>query len=66
MKEKYDVFDEKISSPKDAINYGIGMVHQHFMLANNLTVLENIILGIDGASIKNLNLKNTKNQFKKL
>jgi simple sugar transport system ATP-binding protein len=32
-------------SPKDAIDAGIGMVHQHFMLADNLTVLENVILG---------------------
>src|SRR5919198_4091604 len=32
-------------SPKDAIEAGVGMVHQHFMLADNLTVLENIILG---------------------
>ena len=32
-------------SPSDAIDAGIGMVHQHFMLADNLTVLENIILG---------------------
>jgi simple sugar transport system ATP-binding protein len=32
-------------TPKDAIGRGIGMVHQHFMLADNLTVLENIILG---------------------
>jgi len=32
-------------SPKDAIEEGIGMVHQHFMLADNLTVLENIVLG---------------------
>src|SRR5206468_8325393 len=32
-------------SPKDAIATGIGMVHQHFMLADNLTVLENIVLG---------------------
>jgi general nucleoside transport system ATP-binding protein len=34
-------------SPKDAIAAGIGMVHQHFMLADNLTVLENIILGAE-------------------
>jgi simple sugar transport system ATP-binding protein len=33
------------SSPSDAIAAGIGMVHQHFMLADNLTVLENIVLG---------------------
>ncbi|MEN8235330.1 MAG: ABC transporter ATP-binding protein [Actinomycetota bacterium] len=32
-------------SPKDAIALEIGMVHQHFMLADNLTVLENVILG---------------------
>jgi simple sugar transport system ATP-binding protein len=32
-------------SPKEAIDEGIGMVHQHFMLADNLTVLENIVLG---------------------
>jgi general nucleoside transport system ATP-binding protein len=34
-------------SPKDAIAAGIGMVHQHFMLAENLTVLENVILGAE-------------------
>lgn len=34
-----------ILSPKDAIQYGIGMVHQHFLQINNYTVLENIILG---------------------
>ncbi|GAA2321332.1 ABC transporter ATP-binding protein [Streptomyces kunmingensis] len=33
------------SSPADAIARGIGMVHQHFMLADNLTVLENVALG---------------------
>jgi ABC-type uncharacterized transport system ATPase subunit len=34
-------------SPKDAIARGVGMVHQHFMLANNLTVLENVVLGVE-------------------
>ncbi|GAA1906296.1 ABC transporter ATP-binding protein [Streptomyces sodiiphilus] len=34
-------------SPADAIARGIGMVHQHFMLADNLTVLENIVLGAE-------------------
>ncbi len=33
------------SKPTDAINLGIGMVHQHFMLADQLTVLESVILG---------------------
>ena len=36
-------------TPKDAIAAGIGMVHQHFMLADNLTVLENVILGAEPA-----------------
>ncbi|HEX3089888.1 MAG TPA: ABC transporter ATP-binding protein [Ilumatobacteraceae bacterium] len=35
------------STPTDAINLGIGMVHQHFMLAENLTVLESVILGAE-------------------
>lgn len=34
-----------INSPKDSIANGIGMVHQHFMLAPSLTVAENIVLG---------------------
>jgi len=34
-------------SPADAIKAGIGMVHQHFMLADNLTVLENVVLGAE-------------------
>ncbi len=37
--------DVHFRSPKDAIASGIGMVHQHFMLATNLTVLENVVLG---------------------
>ena len=57
-----EIFDQNasMSSPKDAINFGIGMVHQHFMLAKNLTVLENVILGIDRPSFKNLGLKKYK------
>jgi len=35
------------SSPRDAINAGIGMVHQHFMLVPSQTVTENILLGLD-------------------
>jgi len=35
----------RFHSPADAIAAGIGMVHQHFMLADNFTVLENIVLG---------------------
>jgi len=37
-------------SPRDAIDHGIGMVHQHFMLVQTLTVIENILLGLREAS----------------
>ena len=41
------LFGERVTvrSPDQAISMGIGMVHQHFMLMPNLTVLQNIILG---------------------
>ncbi|MGI9861450.1 ABC transporter ATP-binding protein [Moorella naiadis] len=39
----------KIASPREAIELGIGMVHQHFMLIPALTVTENIILGMTGS-----------------
>ena len=35
----------KIDSPRTAVKMGIGMVHQHFMLVEAMTVFENIILG---------------------
>ena len=35
-----------INSPTDAINLGIGMIHQHFMLVQSLTVAENVALGL--------------------
>lgn len=41
------IFGQKVNfkGPRDAIAKGIGMVHQHFMLVNNLTVAENVVLG---------------------
>ncbi|MCD6427006.1 MAG: ATP-binding cassette domain-containing protein, partial [Caldisericaceae bacterium] len=36
----------RIRSPFDSMRYGIGMIHQHFMLVDTLTVLENVILGL--------------------
>jgi len=46
----------KIHNPNDANKLGIGMVHQHFKLVHNFTVLENIILGVE----------TTKNGFLKM
>src|SRR5438270_8407641 len=39
-----------IASPHVAIAHGIGMVHQHFMLLNSLSVAENIVLGMEPAT----------------
>ena len=40
----------KLSSSKDAIAHGIGMVHQHFMLVDSLTGAENMMLGMEKTS----------------
>ncbi|MFN2500776.1 MAG: ABC transporter ATP-binding protein [Pyrinomonadaceae bacterium] len=47
-----------IRNPHDAIAHGIGMVHQHFMLVDTMTVAENIILGAETGSAGNLDLVN--------
>ncbi len=41
----------QIGTPNDAIAAGIGMVHQHFMLVQNFTVVENVILGAEGEAL---------------
>ena len=44
---RVDGVETVLSSPQLAIQAGIGMVFQHFMLADNLTVLENVVLGAE-------------------
>ena len=46
-----------IKNPHDAIRLGIGMVHQHFMLVDTMTVAENIILGAETGAAANLDLE---------
>ena len=41
----------RLAGTADAIAHGIGMVHQHFMLAPTLTVLENVMLGNEGGPL---------------
>jgi simple sugar transport system ATP-binding protein len=38
--------------PRDAVNAGLGMVHQHFMLIPRFTVAENVILGSEGPGVR--------------
>ncbi|MEV8390808.1 MULTISPECIES: ABC transporter ATP-binding protein [unclassified Streptomyces] len=53
-----DGAEAAFTSPADAIARGIGMVHQHFMLADNFTVLENVVLG--GESLYGIGAKARK------
>ncbi len=46
-----------IQTPHDAIALGIGMVHQHFMLVDTMTVAENIVLGAEPGSAAALDLR---------
>ncbi len=53
---KIDNKKVSIKNPQDAIKHGIGMVHQHFMLVDTFSVLDNIILGAEHGPI----LKSTR------
>jgi simple sugar transport system ATP-binding protein len=54
------------SSPADAIAAGLGMVHQHFMLADNLTVLENVILGSEPKRAFGINFAAARRKIKEI
>ena len=56
----------QIRSPHDAIALGIGMVHQHFMLVDTMTVAENIILGAETGSAVSLDLEKANRDIKAL
>ena len=55
-----------INNPHDAINQGIGMVHQHFMLVPVFSVTENMILGSEVSQLGVLKLKEAKRRILEL
>ena len=55
-----------IKEPSDALNCGIGMVHQHFMLVPVFTVAENIVLGHEQSKRGILTLGEAKNKIKSI
>lgn len=55
-----------INSPADALNVGIGMVHQHFMLIPVFTVAENIVLGHEESKRGVLTLADAKRKIKQI
>jgi len=58
--------ETRIRNSQEAIRLGIGMVHQHFMLVDNFTVLENIILGAEGGFVLKGGMEAARRHLKRL
>jgi len=56
----------KIHGPHDAIDAGIGMVHQHFMLVDSFTVLENVVLGAEQGGLLATSLDQAREELARL
>ncbi|HEX2885750.1 ABC transporter ATP-binding protein [Vineibacter terrae] len=56
----------RIRSPRDAIASGIGMVHQHFMLIDTFTVLENVVLGAEAGPVLRPSLAAARRELERL
>ena len=56
----------QIHSPADSISHGIGMIHQHFMLVNPLTVAENVALGLKSTREPQLDLDRVSTRIREL
>ncbi|MGI6332086.1 MAG: ABC transporter ATP-binding protein [Zhaonellaceae bacterium] len=56
----------QITTPKDALNLGIGMVHQHFMLVPPFTVAENVAIGLEGQNLLKIDLPSIEKKIKDL
>ncbi|MFL6211683.1 MAG: ABC transporter ATP-binding protein [Pyrinomonadaceae bacterium] len=56
----------RIQTPHDAIALGVGMVHQHFMLIEPMTVTENIVLGAEPGSVGALDLNKAAQKIRAL
>jgi simple sugar transport system ATP-binding protein len=56
----------KITDSRHALALGIGMVHQHFMLVDNFSVLENVILGIEDKALLKPSLDRARRELERL
>src|ERR671919_1286844 len=56
----------RIATPHDAIALGIGMVHQHFMLVDTMTVAENIVLGAESGTAASLDIASARSRIRQL
>ena len=58
--------EQHITDSRHALRLGIGMVHQHFMLVDNFTVLENVVLGVEDSFLLGPTLDHARVQLKRL
>ncbi len=63
---KKDGQEVKVNNPNDANRLGIGMVHQHFKLVENFTVLENIVLGAETVQMGRLKMDDARKKVVEL
>src|SRR5215204_5275091 len=56
----------QIQTPHDSIRLGVGMVHQHFMLVDTMTVAENIVLGAEPGSATSIDLRKAAKEIRAL
>ncbi len=63
---KVDGKEVKIKDSSHALKLGIGMVHQHFMLVENFSVLENIILGVEDNFLLKASISKARKELKRL
>ena len=63
---RVDGAPHKITDSRHALALGIGMVHQHFMLVDNFTVLENVVLGAEDSALLKPTLDKARAQLKRL
>lgn len=61
-----DGVPKNIDEPKVAIESGIGMVHQHFMLVDTFTVLENVVLGAEGGLTTSAGINEAREELARL
>jgi len=57
---------EHITDSRHALRLGIGMVHQHFMLVDNFSILENVILGAEDSAMLAPSLARARKELKRL
>ena len=57
---------QEITDSRHALALGIGMVHQHFMLVDNFSILENVVLGVEDSALLGPSLERARKELQRL